>query len=467
MPLQALFALQDEILEERLDTLLPQVMAEANIDMWIIIGDEYNEGPLLRSLLPSSFFHARRRSLFIFARDGGSEGGGSSAGDGGSEGGRASVGDRRSGARGGLRRYIVSKPDFSIDRFYEPVLLKPPDFDFETFYSTFAGDYDLDAIRAMETEDTWECVARLVRRHDPVRISVQTSRTTAFADGLSKSNYDLLAAAIGPDYEERLVSGEEPTIHWLETRTPREIELFATVVAATRGIIRELYSTAVIRPGRTTLGEARFFMMERGQQMGMSPWFEATLWARRRGAAHIDDDDAVIRPGDLLHCDVGFCYGGLCSDVQEMAYVDDPESPDNDRVRKALSDLHAEAAQLLDILAGEFRSGATGNQILASALAKGREAGITRPMIYSHPTGPFGHGPGPTIGSFTNQNFVDGMGEYRIRENTSYALELNVRKELRPWDDLVVMYGQEIDVVYRGGRVEYPAGRQERLHVIG
>jgi Xaa-Pro aminopeptidase len=439
MPLQQLFALHDDILEKRLQTLLPRLMEEAGVDMWIVIGDEYNEGPGVRSLLPSSFIHARRKSLFIFVRE----------------------------ADATLRRYIVSRPDFAIDRFYAPVLLKPPNFDFETFYSTFATDYDLDAIREMDTEDTWQCVGRIVREHDPESIAIEVCAVTAFADGLSKANYDQLAEAIGPSYQERLVSSEELTVRWLETRIDEEIELLTKIIAATREIVRECYSTAVITPGTTTLGEARFYLMERGHELGMVPWFEATVWARRRGNAHLEADDTVIRPGDLLHCDVGFRYGGLCSDVQEMAYVNDPDDPRNDEVIASLGSIHREAARLQDIVTGEYRIGLTGNQILKASLAAARDAGITRPMVYTHPIGMFGHGPGPTIGTFGNQEFVEGTGEYTLHDRTCYALELNVREKVGPWDDLEILYGQEIDVVFRDGTVEFPAGRQDALHVIG
>ncbi|MEZ4985344.1 MAG: hypothetical protein R2795_09965 [Saprospiraceae bacterium] len=38
-------AITDEILEDRLDHLLPQLMRQTGIDMWIIISREYNEDP--------------------------------------------------------------------------------------------------------------------------------------------------------------------------------------------------------------------------------------------------------------------------------------------------------------------------------------------------------------------------------------------------------------------------------------
>lgn len=70
MSLRELCRLQDEILQEHLKRLLPSVMEETGTDMWIVIGDEYNEGPTGESLLPSSFHHARRTAAFIFSWNG-------------------------------------------------------------------------------------------------------------------------------------------------------------------------------------------------------------------------------------------------------------------------------------------------------------------------------------------------------------------------------------------------------------
>ncbi len=56
LSLQSLSTLQDDILLDRLEYILPSVMKECNVELWIVIGDEYNEGPVVRSLLPSSFF---------------------------------------------------------------------------------------------------------------------------------------------------------------------------------------------------------------------------------------------------------------------------------------------------------------------------------------------------------------------------------------------------------------------------
>ena len=40
------YKIKDTCLKERLDIILPQVMKENNVDMWISASKEYNEDPL-------------------------------------------------------------------------------------------------------------------------------------------------------------------------------------------------------------------------------------------------------------------------------------------------------------------------------------------------------------------------------------------------------------------------------------
>ena len=59
----------DEVLEERFNTLLPKLMDDTGIDMWILISREYNEDPVLKTMLPAKWLNARRRTILLFYRD--------------------------------------------------------------------------------------------------------------------------------------------------------------------------------------------------------------------------------------------------------------------------------------------------------------------------------------------------------------------------------------------------------------
>ena len=61
--------LKDELLEDRFQHLLPQLMDEANLDMWLLISREYNEDPVLKTMLPARWLNARRRTMILFYRN--------------------------------------------------------------------------------------------------------------------------------------------------------------------------------------------------------------------------------------------------------------------------------------------------------------------------------------------------------------------------------------------------------------
>ena len=59
----------DEILHERFTVLLPQLMERTGIDMWVVISREYNEDPVLKTMLPSTWLSARRTTMLVFNYD--------------------------------------------------------------------------------------------------------------------------------------------------------------------------------------------------------------------------------------------------------------------------------------------------------------------------------------------------------------------------------------------------------------
>ena len=55
-----------KFLEERFEVVLPDLMRRCGIQMWIVISREYNEDPVLKSMLPSTWLSARRRTILLF-----------------------------------------------------------------------------------------------------------------------------------------------------------------------------------------------------------------------------------------------------------------------------------------------------------------------------------------------------------------------------------------------------------------
>ena len=175
------------------------------------------------------------------------------------------------------------------------------------------------------------------------------------------------------------------------------------------------------------------------------------------------DREEIIRQGDMLHCDVGFRYLGLCTDTQEVAYVlryGEDDAPAF--LKKALADVN----RFQDIVAENLVAGRTGNEILALSLEQGKAEGLN-PCLYTHPIGYHGHAAGPTIGLYDQQQGVKGRnGTYPLYDDTAYSLELNCSFDLPEWG-APFWLGLESDILFTGGKVHYLAGRQENFHLIG
>lgn len=407
---------ENGLLEERLESLLPRLMREQGIDLWLVIAREYNDDPVFLSLVPKPRFTARRTTMLLFH-------------------------DR--GPEQGVERMTVSR--YPLGALYE---------------AGWEGG-DLDA--------QWQRLAELIAERDPKTIAVNVSTTWPVADGLSHGLHQQLTAALGDALSQRLVSSEALVVRWLETRTASEVAVWQRAVAIARATIAEAFSGRVITPGVTTLGEVGWFIRERFETAGLAPWFHPDVNRQWREADYGDtpflgvgEPDMVIRRGDLLHTDVGLCYLGLCTDTQEMAYVlklGETQAPEG------LSTAMAVGNRWQDILVGEFRAGRSGNEILASAQQRLEEAGITH-AIYTHPLGVFGHGPGPTIGMWDNQGPTPGRGDWLLYPMTGFAIEGSVTVDIPEWGGRPAQMKLEQSAIFNGQQVHYLAGRQTSLHLI-
>jgi Xaa-Pro aminopeptidase len=406
--LRAQAALQNEWLAERLTTLLPAIMAQSGIDFWIVVAREYNEDPVIMTLLPAPAMNARRRTILIFAR----------------------------------------RADGTVDRL--------------TLDRYGYGDLYIQAWNPdHEAQD--DCLTRIVGEYHPQRIGINVSPTFALADGLSHAEYERLLIALGPTYAERCVHAEALVIGWLERRIPAELAVYPELVALGHRLIATAFSRTVITPGVTTTDDVVWWLRQTMHEAGLRAWFQPTVSIQARGMPFTEPPTRNrILPGDLLHCDVGFCHLGLCTDQQQHAYVlARGETSPPDGLVSAL----ARANQVQDLLLAEMQVGHTGNQVLALARARALQVGL-QPSIYSHPLGYHGHAAGPTIGLWDMQKGVPGAGDYPLADDTVYAIELNSVATVPEWDDQPVRIALEEDAVLTGGNIEWLNGRQTQLHII-
>mgnify|MGYP000999585953 FL=1 len=414
LPLRQRVDVVNAWLRDRLDNYLPELMAREGIDLWVVNTREYNEDPIIMTLMPAPAMSARRRTILVFARNA----------DG--------TVDRLAVGRYGQKGYY--------ERVWDPAV-----------------------------EEQYACLARVISERNPQRIAINTSSTFAFGDGLSHSDHEEMAAALGPELMARTCSAERLCVGWLEHRTAAELNVYPGIIEMGHALIAEAYSTRVIQPGITTTEDVVWWMMQKMSDLGLRPWFPPSVDIQAPGEGFSMDFSEhktpreLILPGDVLHCDVGFNYLGLCSDQQQLAYVLKPgESDAPEGLRAAL----AQGNRLQDHLFAAMRVGQTGNQALLEALEAARAEGLN-PQIYTHPIGYHGHAAGPTIGLWDQQQGVPGNGDYPLFDHTAYSIELNVRTTVPEWNDqpFAVMLEEEAALV--DGAMRWLDGHQESWHLIG
>ena len=406
----------NEILAERLDNVLPGLMQRSGIDMWIIVSREYNEDPVLRTLLPAEWLSARRRTILVFSRD-------------------AKSGKVEKLA---IARYGVG--------------------------SAIKAAWD-----AAKFPNQWDALASLVRTRKPGRIGINTSASFAHADGLDHTDYVEMMAKMPPAFKGKVVSAEKLAVGWLETRSQREMSIYPSLVDVTHQIIAMGFSEQVIKPGLTTTADVEWWFRQKIRDSGYDTWFHPTVTIQRADAPSADQAAAfsaraganLILPGDLLHVDIGISYLRLHTDVQQHAYVLKEGEAD---APAGIKTAFANANRLQDVLAGHFAEGKSGNAILAAALAQAKQEGLAA-TIYSHPIGYHGHGAGPTIGLWDQQGGVKGSGDYPMHGKTAYSIELNAETMLPEWNKKVRIMLEE-DGYFDESGLRYLKGRQEQVLLI-
>ena len=404
---------ENRMLQERLETLLPQLMKEADLDLWLVIAREYAEDPVFFTLVPQPSHSARRTTMLVFDRQ----------------------------PDGTVKRLSINRYPFGAP--YE---------------SAWSGG-DLDA--------QWKALGELIAKRDPRRIGIDVSKEWPVADGLTHGLHEELLAVLPQGYDTRLVSAEKLVVRWLETRSAAERAAYPHIVSLARAVIGEAFSGKVITPGVTSTDDVAWYLRERFESLGLPIWFMPDVNLQRADTACAADapfcgEEGVIQPGDVLHTDVGICYLKLCTDTQEMAYVaraGESEAPAG--LRKAL----AVGNRWQDLLTANFSVGRSGNEVLARTRREAEAAGIVS-STYSHPVGFFGHAPGPTIGMWDNQNATAGQGDWPLHAMTVYAIEGNIKAPLPEWEGQLVQIKLEQTALFDGQRVQYLAGRQTQWHVI-
>ena len=408
--------LRDRFLKDRMKTVLPKIMDRTGVDMWIIIAREYNEDPVLRTMLPATWLNARRRTILVIYNPGGN----------------------------------MPLETFAIARYDVGKIFKK------------AWDPE-------DNPDQYGALAELINAKNPTKIALNQSKHFAQADGLTATELQLFKKSLSRKMIKRIVSAEELAIGWLETRSELEMDYYPRICKIAHDIIKEGFSSNVIKPGETTTDDVVWWYRERIRDLKLVTWFHPTVDLQRSDNAQFDFLSAfskakvnnTIYPGDLLHVDFGITYLGLNTDTQQHAYIlrrDESDAPID------LKDALTIGNKLQDILTEEFITGRTGNEILKLALTKAKLSGIN-PQIYTHPIGYYGHGSGPTIVMWDKQDGVPVNGDYPLFPNTAFSIELNAKVFIKSWNKEVAIMLEE-DAFFDGHETRYMDPRQTELILI-
>ncbi|MEW5900435.1 MAG: M24 family metallopeptidase, partial [Acidobacteriota bacterium] len=400
-------------LKWRLDNIIPELMRREGIEMWLVINREYNEDPVYLSLMPRPTMYARRTSILMF--------------------------------------HDLGK-DKEVER------LSGSYFGAGEWYKATWTD---------KRKKQFENLAEVIRTRNPKTIGINVSENWAFGDGLTVSLKQKLEKALGPDLASRFVSAENLCVGWLETRSPQEMGVYRHICGIAHDIIAEFFSNRLITPDITTTEDVVWWFRQRVTDLGLETWFQPSISIQRhkKDAALYPAGERTIRRGDVLHCDVGITYLGLCTDMQLHAYVckiGETDAP------AGLKEALRRANRLADIFMGEFQAGRTGTEIVTAAMKKGEAEGL-RPSIYSHPLGLHGHAAGCTadarpLGLAPEDN--PERGKYPLYPNTAYAIEFSSATAIPEWDNQDVRIAYEEDALFTEAGCRFIDGRQLKFFLI-
>ncbi|NNK64847.1 MAG: aminopeptidase P family protein [Gemmatimonadetes bacterium] len=361
-----------DIRAERIDRLLPQAMARAEVDAWIVLARENANDPIAAHVGAEN---AGGQAAFLFFR--------------------------------------------AEDGAFTSLALSP-----ETEATALAEVSPLDSVRSVPRgSDLYALVADEVERRAPERIAVNSSRGRNVADGLSWTQRTALESALGPEWSARLVSSADLVLEWLSVKLPQEVEIMRRAARLTEQL--ELQAYAQIVPGETTDADVARFLKRRMAELGVEDG-----WAPEQNPnvnsgpdrGHSHATEKTIVPGDVIQTDFGIMvHGRWVTDIQRFAYVlrpgEDAPPPDVQGRWEAAREGNRRALAAM-------RPGATGWEV-DRAQREWLDAEGSIPIIWStgHPVGYWAHDIGPRLGGAAGGLPASGDAARPLREGQTFAFD--------------------------------------------
>ncbi|MEE9502600.1 MAG: M24 family metallopeptidase [Candidatus Aminicenantaceae bacterium] len=401
---------------KRVDTLLLPAMRKADIDCWIILSREFNKDFVLQYIEDNlENTPGGHRNAYIFFDDGS---------------------DR-------LQKILIGTHLPRSSKLWDKMIS----------YHTGEGE---------NGPSLKPYFQKTIKELDPKKIGVNQSRTIPMCDGLTVEMKKFLVESIGPKYTERLVSAESMIVDFLDTRLPEELPYFKEAAELSKMIHQEVLSRKVIEPGKTTLGDIRWYIYDRLTQLQIDTWYFHGLRVIREGSeGRLEEDSVIVQPGDIVNNDIGIVYMNLHTDYKGVGYVlKTGETGPPAGLQKALQN----SLRVQDAILAVSKPGKIGYKLDVEAENLCKEWGIEG-SVYCHSTGLAGHG----IGASILNDWPDRYGvraTYPLRLGAYYAIESHAVSSVPEWGDQNIAITTEEDAYLVENGFKYLVPRQEKIILI-
>ena len=408
-------AVREGWLEKR-HVMLLDMMRRHDVQMWIVVNEEFHDDPLTQFIAPPRPYTGNR-DFFIFVDTGGPA----------------------------LRKVAVTGySEDNLKRFFEaPNEPKPINIVLPELYDQYR----------------------------PKRVALGYGGRRGVTRSLTRDTYVDLVNLLGPEGQQRVVSAADLIEEYLDTRIPDEMESYTKVVHLTEVLARRALSNEVIVPGKTKVGDVRRWLYDAMWGAGVRTWFQPDLRVQRpgmgkatsRGFLAVAPESVTIQRGDVVHLDFGVSVMGFDTDWQKMAYVLKPGERDAPAGLKAAM---RNTNTLQDVVMKQYsRPGAQVSAVYDSTMAEMKRRGITA-QIYSHPIGNQGHGLGAAIDFRSAQRPELGAQGKTLRKGSYISIELNTRTPVPEWDGQEVFVMMEDDAHLTDEGWVFFRPRQEQWYLI-
>jgi Xaa-Pro aminopeptidase len=405
--------IMNQIRRDKFDIILPKVMRENKIDMWITVMREGNYGPLYHDLgggYVSDF------GYYIFY----------------------DKGDDR------IERIALGIDGYEIQR--------------SGAYDLFGPSSDL---------------KKIVTQRDPKRIGVNMSERIGAADSLTHTCFLHLIKTLGNPYADRLVSAEKLVSDFRSRRVTSEIVVFGQAGEISREIAERALSNEVITPGVTAMEDVAWWIKDQLLARGLEASFGLpSIYITGPDGIEAVSSERIIQRGDLIMIDWGVGLMNFYTDMKRMAYVlkkGETEAP------SGFQNAFDQAVRVREVIRKNIKVGLTAEETLKVLNKKVEEAGFaimkefnkptetdkTEVIIGCHSVGNWGHGIGPSIAWFNPLRMT-----FKIQPTNMFVIEFFAYTAAEEWGGKKVRIPLEDDAIVTENGIEWFYPIADRILLI-